>query len=488
MREAASVLGVMLAAFVCPAIGCSGGEPQSAKGSATEASGRVADSATVHQRLQALMDGLHQAERFDGAVVVSDARGEVFAQGYGWADAERQVPFTPETATDGASLAKTFTAALALALQAEGTLDLDAPVTRLLPELPYPGVTVRQLLAHSSGIPVRDYDFFDLDFAPGAVRTTEDLLRALAKRRAPAATAPGTAFEYSSFGYDLAALACARAGGRAYFQLLDERFLRPLGIASAFVRPGRLADFPGVRTLGYRRDAGRVVVNDVFEGEAFHGGCNIYISARDLDRWNASFLRAPRLPPAALTADLTPATLAPGAGETAPGRSGLTLGSWYRRGDDGAFWYSGHLQAFHSEVFRDVRRGWSIVSTSNNTIDPWMQKGLVRAIVRVLEGGAPIAPAIPPVEEVPVEARLGLAGRYEAPEGEALLLEAPAGGLRLVRQGVAYRVHRLAPDAFYVPGLDFVLGFAKTDPPAGWKMFVSSNVGEWWSPRLPPNP
>jgi len=462
VRGAAEVVLLVLAALVCPALGCRG----------------AAREPVAAARLDTLMDGLHRAGRFDGAVVVSDATGVLFARGYGRADEGRHVPFTPDTATDGASLAKTFTAALALALQAEGKLDLDAPATRWLPDLPYPDVTVRHLLSHASGIPVRDYDFFDGDFAPGAVRTTGDLLRALAKRRPPAAAPAGTVFEYSSFGYDLAALACERAGGRSYLDLLEERFLRPLGITSAFVRPGRLADFAGVRTLGYRREGKRLVVNDVFEGEAFHGGCNVYISARDLDRWNASFLRARCLPPVALAADLSGALIG------VEGRSGLTLGSWYRRADDRAFWYSGHLQAFHSEIYRDVSRGWSIVYTSNNTLDPWMQKGLVRAIVAVLAGRVPAPPAIPAVESIAAEALPGLAGRYEMPEGEALVVEAVPDGLRVVRDGVAYRVHRIAPGAFYVPGLDFVLGFAR-DESAGdarpaWKVFVSSNVAESW--------
>jgi hypothetical protein len=241
-----------------------------------------------------------------------------------------------------------------------------------------------------------------------------------------------------------------------------------------------------VRTLGYRREGERLVVNDVFEGEAFHGGCNVYISARDLDRWNASFLRAGRLPPAVLAADLSGALIGvdPARSPAAAGRSGLTLGSWYRRADDSAFWYSGHLQAFHSEIYRDVPRGWSIVYTSNNTIDPWMQKGLVRAIVAVLEGRVPVPPAIPAVESIAARALPGLAGRYEMPGGEALVVEAAPDGLRVVRDGVTYRVHRIASDAFYIPGLDFVLGFARAEPardarPA-WKVFVSSNVAESW--------
>jgi len=461
MRRAAMVVVPVFAALALSASGC---RPASTRRDPLRA------------RLERLVDVLHRAGRFDGAVVVSDATGVLFERGCGWADAERQAPFTPDTPTDGASLAKTFTAALVLGLAAEGVLDVEAPVQRWLPELPYPDVTLRHLLSHSSGIPVRDYDFFDADLPSGAVRTTESLLRILAARHPPPAWPPGTAFEYSSFCYDLAALAASRAGKASYFDLLKERFFEPLTMSSAFARPGRFGDFPGIRTRGYRHEGDGLVPNDVFDGEAFHGGSNLYISARDLDRWNGSFLRAPRLSPEALAAARTPATIG-------SGTSGLTLGSWYRRPDATAFWYSGHLQGFHSEVFRDLRRGWSVVYTSNNTIDPWMQKGLVRAIVAALEGEEPMTPAIPAVEAIAKEDRAEIAGRYEMPDGDALAIETVAGRVFALRAGVRYEAFAIAPEAFYVPGLDLVLGFARAAEGGGWRMFLSSNTDEGWWPR-----
>jgi len=502
MRGTAVVMSMVIAACVCPATGCgraapgagpapSGARPASSAVRPASSGARPAPLRerieTVRTRLEALLTGLHGAGRFDGAVIVSDASGVVFQGGYGWADADRKVPFGPDTPTDGASLAKTFTAALVLALQAEGRLDLDAPVQRWLPELPYPGVTLRHLLSHSSGIPVHEYEFFDRDLPPGTVRTNDALLRVLARRHPDALWPPGAGFEYSSFCYDLAALAAERAGGKPWFDLLADRFLRPLGMASAFARPGRLADFPGVRTLGYRRDGERLVVNDVFEGEAFHGGSNLYVSVRDLDRWNVSFLpasppaparEAPRLAPAAMTAALTPARI-----DGHP--SGLTLGSWYRRGDDTAFWYSGHLQGFHSEVFRDLRRGWSVVYTSNNTIEPWLQKGLTRAILSVLDGGEPVAPGRAPVDDLPPEDRVVVAGTYVLPDGSPWVVDAVESRLFVRRDGVRYEAFPIGSGSFYVPGRDDVIGFSREPASGGSRMLLSSNLAETWAPRTP---
>jgi CubicO group peptidase (beta-lactamase class C family) len=219
----------------------------------------------VGHRLDALFGDLHLRNLFDGAVVVGDGHHVIWEKGFGFANVEQQVLFTPETPADAASLAKTLTATLLIMLDAEGILDLDASAQRLLPELPYPEITLRHLLSHSSGLPVLDYDYFDPFIGPGQVRTTEALLSVLEAQRPPLASRPETAFEYSSFGYDLAALAAARAARKPFADLLDERIFRPLGIRSAFVRPGRLSDFPGVRTLGYRHTDAGLSLNDVFD-------------------------------------------------------------------------------------------------------------------------------------------------------------------------------------------------------------------------------
>jgi CubicO group peptidase (beta-lactamase class C family) len=427
--------------------------------------------------LELLFADLHERGLFDGAVVASDRQG-VFEKGFGYANAERHLPFTPDTPADGASLAKTFTAALLIALHGEGKLDLDAPAQRLIPELPYPTLTLRHLISHSAGLPVLDYDYFDPYIPRDQVRTTETLVRVLADRKPALVATPGTSFEYSSLGYDIAALAASRAGGKSYFDLLNERFFRPLGISSAFVRPGRLKDFSGVRTLGYLRAGGQLQLNDVFDLEAFHGGSNIYISARDLDKWNMSYVRAPLLRAADLSASLQPARIA-------AGTSGLTLGSWYYSEDRTAFWYSGHLQGFHSEIFRDLTSGFSAVYISNNTLEPWLQKGIIRAMRAVLAGSARPRLAAPGVEAVVKEDRSLLAGRWATARGDVIVIDRSEPTLYLVRSGVRYRIVQLSPTWFYVPGVDFVLGFSRGSGGAWSKIYLSSNLQEEWGFRLP---
>jgi CubicO group peptidase (beta-lactamase class C family) len=435
-----------------------------------------ATRAEIRTRLDRLVRDLHDRGLFDGAVVVGDGRDVVWEQGFGYADIGRKIEFDADTAVDGASLAKTFTAALVLGLSGEGRLRLDDPIRVWLPELPYPAITWRHLLSHSSGVPVLDYDYFDKWLPANEVRTTESLLGVLAAQRPALAFAPGTAFEYSSLGYDLAALAAARLSRSTYAELLKTHIFEPLGFTSAFVRPGRLSDFPGIRTLAYRRHGETPVPHDVFDFEGFHGGSNVYLSARELHLWNASFLEKPTLSAAALTVALQPARI--GAAE-----SRLTLGSWYRSPDAAAAWYSGHLQGFHSEVFRDVRTRSSVVYVSNNTLELWLQKALVRAIRSIVAGGDTAPLAAPPIADISPDTSQRLVGAWVTPDGERLVVERASDHLALRLKDVSYRMVQVDPRAFYVPGTDMMVGIAADSVGVPIRLYISSNLDERWCER-----
>src|SRR5262245_35379139 len=77
---------------------------------------RASDFTPLHEALQKLA---HEG-RFSGAVVIRDASGVRFSQGYGLADPFSARQFTPGTPVDSASLAKPVTAAVVLQLARAG--------------------------------------------------------------------------------------------------------------------------------------------------------------------------------------------------------------------------------------------------------------------------------------------------------------------------------------------------------------------------------
>jgi CubicO group peptidase (beta-lactamase class C family) len=389
---------------------------------------------------------------FSGAVVLTRHGQIVYERALGWADREAGRAFTLDTAVDGASLAKTFTAAALELLAARDRLSFDDPVVQYVQGYPHAATRVRHLLQHSAGLP--DYEHYDAAIPPGTLRTTEAMLALLKAQRAVPAFEPGTAFEYSSPAYDVAALVLEQASGCAYEACLRELFFTPLSMHDTFVRPAFFANWPAPRTIGHRERDGRLERFDVFDGEGFHGGCNLYFSARDLSRWAAAFAMG-TLPAPVLHAAIAPRRLDDGRALD------LTRGNWCCNGGARRCQYSGHLNAFHSVVHWDRERGESVVWLSNNTIAPWRHARITRELVAALAG----LPAPPhhdaPLERIAGDALPALQGTYRGARQGALELRVEGGRVRLRgASAVEYTAFRVAPEVFYVPGRDIWLGFS----------------------------
>lgn len=148
----------------------------------------------------------------------------------GLADVAAGRPVTPDTAFSVASVSKTFTGALILALVEDGRLGLDVPATSYLPTLPIgPAITVRQLLDHTSGL----RDFY---FGPGVDRALLSkparvwtAARSLGYVRKPFAK-PGVAWHYSNTNYLILGMLAEAVGGAPVAGQLRDRFFGPLGL------------------------------------------------------------------------------------------------------------------------------------------------------------------------------------------------------------------------------------------------------------------
>ncbi len=120
-------------------------------------------------------------------IVVGDKL--VFAKGYGYRDYGKKLPFTPKTLYQIASNTKLFTAVAAGLLVDEGKLTWDKPVRESVPSIQFYNdqlnktVTLRDMLAHRTGITRHDTIWYQSDFSrkelfgaevPGAARAAAD--------------------------------------------------------------------------------------------------------------------------------------------------------------------------------------------------------------------------------------------------------------------------------------------------------------------------
>jgi CubicO group peptidase (beta-lactamase class C family) len=204
-------------------------------------------------------------------------RGEetVWAETVGIAD-DTGREATPETQYRIGSITKTFTAAAVLLLREDGTLALDDPIERHLPDVRFGGLTIRRLLAHSSGLqrepPGEVWE--TLEFPKG-----DELLARLAD--AELVLPAGERWHYSNLAYALLGEVVARVTGTAFADFVDERLIRPLGLSRTTwqsVEPtarGYYVD-PYARTLR---------PEPTLEGDGAEAVGSLWSTPSDLCRW-----------------------------------------------------------------------------------------------------------------------------------------------------------------------------------------------------------
>jgi CubicO group peptidase (beta-lactamase class C family) len=265
---------VMLAAACGPETYTSGPAP-----SASTGIGVLADS------LDPFVRGLVADGFIPGAAVVVVTRdGPAFVRGYGVRDVRTREPVTPQTGFYIASSTKSFTGTLASILHQRGVINLDAPLSRYLPELRMnaplsaDSVTLRSLLTHTSGLSNEPIVFRT---AYSGVHDRETIVRLLGQSQ----PIPRT-YRYDNLGYVVAALAMERATGREWQDLLRDELFRPLGMmhTTARVSEARAGGWPLASPHVTYPDS---VVHIAMEKQdnTMHAAGGILTTPEDLVRW-----------------------------------------------------------------------------------------------------------------------------------------------------------------------------------------------------------
>lgn len=190
-----------------------------------------------------------------------------------------------------ASMTKSFTSLAILKLRDEGKLSLDDEVARWIPEVGrfrYPTadtapLRVRQLLTHSAGFP-EDNPWGDQQLG----RTAETMTKWL-EQGLPWSTAPGTAYEYSNYGFALLGRIVERASGRVYREYVETEILKPLGMTHSTLEP---AEAGAGAAVGYRREGREYRLEPSLPHGAFGAMGGMVTTAPDLAKYVALHVNA----------------------------------------------------------------------------------------------------------------------------------------------------------------------------------------------------
>ena len=201
------------------------------------ASAGVSGSIPLQDTVQAILDDWAAGGRGGVAVAYAKSDDEMFVLAAG-TDGPVGGTLEPDSEFRVGSLTKTFVAVMLLQLVADGTIGLDDLVTEHAAELTIAeGITVRQLLAHRSGLPEHtDGELGPPVFAdPARSWTPHDVLDLVAEQ--PRDFRPGEQFAYSNTNYIVAGLLLEQVTGLSTAENLRTRIVEPLGLSHTYLAP-----------------------------------------------------------------------------------------------------------------------------------------------------------------------------------------------------------------------------------------------------------
>lgn len=283
------------------------------------------------QRINFVVDSMLSRHTISANILIADENKLLFERSVGFADIATAKPLQKSNAFQIASLSKQFTAYGIMILQYRGLLHYDSAVSHYLPEFPYPVITIRHLLTHTSGLPnftTQILPYLDTTRSNG----NAELLQYLINAKPPLQSVPGTIFEYADIGYDLLATIIERISGKTYRQFMWQSVFRPSGMFATSAE--QVTDIMRIKNK-------RLSVGHVFDSVArmfvpahlmpslnfvvylgdFYGDGSVVSTSFDLFLWHRALTRHRLLPQAVQQQAFEPYTINGALPVTKTGRS-----------------------------------------------------------------------------------------------------------------------------------------------------------------------
>jgi D-alanyl-D-alanine carboxypeptidase len=293
-----------------------------------------------------------QSQSIPGLSVAVIRNGKpIKVKAYGLANLELDVPATTETVYRIGSVSKPFIATAAMLLVQDSKLSLDDKAARYLEGAPpsWDGITVRQLLAHTSGL-IRE--------APGysPLKSQSDTETIKSAYGTPLAFEPGSKFLYSNLGYFVLAEVITKTAGQPWPTFVRDRILKPLGMEQTSM-------VDGIRLTPHRADGYNLRNDTHFNGNAviaLRPSGALMSNILDMIKWNNSLDNATLLSQDALDQMWKPGAL--NDGSTTRYGFGWQLGNL---GSHRTVGHAGALYGFSASILRFPDEKLSVIVLTN---------------------------------------------------------------------------------------------------------------------------
>jgi len=186
------------------------------------------------QTIHALVDSITVNKSFNGVILIAENGKPIYSNAIGYRTYADKKALKQTDIFELASVSKQFCALVIMQLKEKGLLQYDDLVEKYL-DIPYKGITIRNLLTHTSGLP--DYQqIMDLNWDKSKVANNNDIIAYLNKFHPPQLFAPGEKYTYSNTGYVLLASIAEKASGRDFIEYCNTEIFKKLGMKSTAIR------------------------------------------------------------------------------------------------------------------------------------------------------------------------------------------------------------------------------------------------------------
>lgn len=334
--------------------------------------------------------------RFNGTILVAEKGKVIYEHAFGYADFPAKKLNTTSSVFPIASITKTITSTAILQLKEKGKLQITDPVTKYLPGFPYPTVTLKHLLSHTSGLP--DYDQLFLGMInqhPDTVFTNKDIIPAAVTGHVPLNFQPGDEFRYNNVNFNVLAMIVEKVSGEPFNMYIRRHILQPAGMSSTSLwkmftytdkRLSRLYLYPRSWSAELESPDTMAAFHRIYNYN-FIGHGDMISTTGDLLKYDKALYNGKLLNEATCKEAFTPVLL-PG-GKDNPQHYALGWGTRYDSAFGETVLHTGGLPGIRCILLRNLSRHQTIIVFDNTANDTY---AMAYQALKMLNGIAPLKP------------------------------------------------------------------------------------------------
>lgn len=234
-------------------------------------------------RLDTLFTKKAKTGRFNGAVLIAQKGVVLYQKVFGLSDFREGDSLTPDSRFQLASVSKTFTGVAIQMLIEEGLAAYHDSIQKYIPNFPYHGISIENLLSHRSGLPNYMYAFDEKKKLAKIFPDNDSIISWFihAPELPKTNGQPGKFFNYCNTNYIILAKIIEIISGQSYPAFMDERIFKPLGMNHTCVDTFCMPDERSLITRGHHGSRQRE--RDFYDG--VYGDKGIFSTAGDMYRW-----------------------------------------------------------------------------------------------------------------------------------------------------------------------------------------------------------